>query len=154
MKISKTAKVRTWYGMDGTVIIGSRLMHKSGIGKLIIPHPAVVNWLLRLGLPDSCRSPLRIMHEFGHLQSAPLAVAYTAAHYVAIILADRVSLSILVLVLISTHAAWEIMAETYAIMHNAPFYHASYASVSPVSRAIFWISTIALTLMGWIFVFV
>jgi hypothetical protein len=154
MKISTTAKVRTWYGMNGTVIIGSGLMHKSGIGKLIIPHPAVVNWLLRLELPDNYRLPLRLMHEFSHLQSAPLAVAYTTAHYAAIILADRVRLSILLLVLISTHAAWEIMAETHTIIHNAPFYHASYASVSSVPRAIFWFGTIALTLMGWIFVFV
>jgi hypothetical protein len=81
-------------------------------------------------------------------------VAYTAANYAAIILADRASLFIFILVLISTHAAWEIMAEIHTIMHNAPFYHRCYERVSAIPRAIFWFSTIAFTLMGWIFVFV
>ncbi len=152
MKTSLKIQVRTWYGVGGTVIIGPGLMHKSGIGNLIIPHPAVVNWLLRLGLLENYRSALRISHEFGHLQSAPLAVLYTAANYAAVILADRASLFIFILVLISTHAAWEIMAEIHTIMHNAPFYHACYQRVSAIPRAIFWFSTIALVLMGWIIV--
>ena len=150
MKDSKRARVRTWYGLDGTVIIGPGLMHKSGIGSLIIPHPAVVNWLLRLGLLENYRSTLRISHEFGHLQTAPLAVLYTAANYAADILVDRASLFIFILVLISTHAAWEVMAEIHTIMHNAPFYHTCYERASAIPRAIFWFSTIALTLMGWI----
>jgi hypothetical protein len=149
---SKRTRIRTWYGIDGTVTIGSALMHKSGIGNLIIPHPAIVNWLLRLDLPENCRSTLRILHELGHLQSAPLAVAYTAANYAAVILAGRASLLIFILVLISTHAAWEIMAEIHTIMHNAPFYHGCYERVSAIPRAIFWFSTIALALMGWIIV--
>ena len=152
MKTILKIQVRTWYGVGGTVIIGPGLRHKSGIGTLIIPHPAVVNWLLRLGLLENCSSTLRINHEIGHLQSAPLAVLYTAANYAAVILADRASLFIFILVLISTHAAWEIMAEIHTIMHNAPFYHRCYERVSAIPRAIFWFSTIALALWGWIIV--
>ena len=60
--------------MGGAVIIGPGFMHKSGVGRLIIPHPSVINWLLRLGLLENSRNALRVTHEFGHLQSAPLAV--------------------------------------------------------------------------------
>jgi hypothetical protein len=57
MKTSLKIQVRTWYGVGGTVIIGPGFRHKSGIGNLIIPHPALVNWLLRLGLLEKLRRP-------------------------------------------------------------------------------------------------
>jgi hypothetical protein len=152
MKTSKKTKIRTWYGLDGTVIIGAGFMHKSGVGTLIIPHPAVINWLLRLGLPENSAITLRINHEIGHLQSAPLAVLYTAANYTAIITANQVNLLNLTLVFICTHAAWEIMSEILTIVTDSQFYHKCYQGVSLVPRAIFWLSTISLTLTGWIIV--
>ena len=124
MKTSKRTKVRTWYGMDGTVIIGPGLRHKSGIGTLIIPHPAAVNWLLRLGLLENCSSTLRINHEIGHLQSAPLAVLYTAANYTAIITANQVNLFNLILVFICTHAAQLLLVKKrlcyFIVQHLLP----------------------------------
>lgn len=138
--------------MGGTVIIGPGFMHKSGVGRLIIPHPAVINWLLRLGLLENSSNALRINHEIGHLQSAPLAVLYTAANYAAIITANRANLSNLILVFICTHAAWEIMSEILTIVINPQFYHKCYQGVSLIPRAIFWLSTISFTLIGWIIV--
>ena len=152
MKTSKRTKVRTWYGLNGTVIIGAGLMHKSGVGRLIIPHPAVVNWLLRRGLLENSAITLRINHEIGHLQSAPLAVLYTAMNYTAIVAANQVNLFNLILVFICTHAAWEIMSEILTIVIDPQFYHKCYQGVSLVPRVIFWFSTISLTLMGWIIV--
>ena len=152
MKNSKKTKVRTWYGLSGTVIIGAGLMHKSGVENLIIPHPAVVNWLLRLGLLENSAISLRINHEIGHLQSAPLAVLYTAMNYTAIVAANQVNLFNLILVFICTHAAWEIMSEIFTIVIDPQFYQKSYQGVSLVPRAIFWLSTISLTLMGWMIV--
>ena len=152
MKNSKKTKVRTWYGLDGTVITGAGLMHKSGVGRLIIPHPAVVNWLLRQGLLEYSATTLRINHEIGHLQSAPLAVLYTATNYTAIVAANQVNLFNLILVFICTHAAWEIMSEIFTIVIDPQFYHKCYQGVSLVPRVIFWFSTISLTLMGWIIV--
>ena len=152
MKNSKKTKVRTWYGLDGTVIIGVGLMHQSGVGRLIIPHPAVVNWLLRLGLLESSATTLRVDHEIGHLQSAPLALLYTVANYSALIAANQVNLFNLILVFICTHAAWEIMSEILTIVIDPQFYQKSYQGVSLVPRVIFWFSTISLTLTGWIIV--
>ncbi|NIO05574.1 MAG: hypothetical protein GTN74_13485, partial [Proteobacteria bacterium] len=79
MKRGKTETIRrrTWFGMEGAVTIGSGLTHGAGLGGFVIPHPAVVNWLLRQGLADNARYTLTVTHEFGHLQSAPLALLYT-----------------------------------------------------------------------------
>jgi ABC-type enterochelin transport system permease subunit len=136
--------------MGGTVIIGPGFLHRTGLGRLLIPHPPLINWLLRQGLLENSCNALRVTHEFGHLQSAPLAVLYTALNYTAIITANRATLSNLILVFISTHAAWEIMSEILTIVIDPQFYHKCYQRVSLVPRAIFWFSTIALTLMGWI----
>lgn len=150
MKTSRKINVRTWYGMGGTVIIGPGFLHRTGLGWFLIPHPPLINLLLRRGLLKNPRNALRINHEFGHLQSAPLAVLYTALNYTAIIAANRANLSNLILVFISTHAAWEIMSEIRTIMSDIQFYNKCYDRVSIIPRAIFWFSTIALTLMGWI----
>ncbi len=138
--------------MGGTVIIGPGFLHRTGLGWFLIPHPPLVNWLLRQGLPKNSRNALRIVHEFCHLQSAPLAVLYTAANYTAIITANRGDLFNLILVFICTHAAWEIMSEILTIVIDPQFYHKCYQGVSLVPRAIFWLSTISLTLIGWIIV--
>ena len=138
--------------MGGTVIIGPGFLHRTGLGWFLIPHPPLVNWLLRQGLLKNSRNALRVTHEFGHLQSAPLAVLYTAANYTAIITANRGDLSNFILVFISTHAAWEIMSEIFTIVIDPQFYHKCYQGVSLVPRAIFWLSTILLTLIGWIIV--
>jgi hypothetical protein len=150
MKTSGRIKVRTWYGMGGTVIIGPGFLHRTGLGWFLIPHPPLVNWLLRQGLLKNFSNALRVTHEFGHLQTAPLALLYTAANYTAIITANRTDLSNLILVFISTHAAWEIMSEILTIMSDAQFYHKCYEKVSIIPRAIFWFSAIVLTLLGWI----
>ena len=132
------------------MIIGPGFLHRTGLGWFLIPHPPLINWLLRQGLLKNSRNALRVTHEFGHLQTAPLALLYTAANYTAIITANRTDLSNLILVFISTHAAREIMSEILTIMSDAQFYHKYYEKVSIIPRAIFWFSTIALTLMGWI----
>jgi hypothetical protein len=150
MKTGIRIKVRTWYGMGGTVIIGPGFLHRTGLGWFLIPHPPLINCLLRQGLPKNSSTPLRIAHEFGHLQSAPLALLYTALNYTAIITANRANLSNLILVFISTHAAWEIMSEILTIMSDAQFYHKCYEKVSIIPRAIFWFSAIVLTLLGWV----
>jgi hypothetical protein len=150
MKTGIRIKVRTWYGMGGTVIIGPGFLHRTGLGWFLIPHPPLINCLLRQSLPKNSSTPLRIAHEFGHLQSAPLALLYTALNYTAIITANRANLSNLILVFISTHAAWEIMSEILTIMSGAQFYHKCYEKVSIIPRAIFWFSAIVLTLLGWV----
>ncbi len=151
-KKTETIQNRTWYGMNATVIIGPGFIHRAGWGRLLIPHPPVMNWLLRRGLTENVRYALSLTHEFGHLQSVPLAVFYAAVNFAAIIAVGQANLMKIIVVFVSTHAAWEIISELFAITCDARFYHKCYEEVTIIPRTIFWVSTIALTLMGWIIV--
>ncbi|MBL0712925.1 MAG: hypothetical protein JJV98_04425 [Desulfosarcina sp.] len=154
MQTSKTTTrtIRTWYGPTATVIIGPGFLHRGGYGKLVIPHPPVINWLLRRGLSQAVRENLSFTHEFGHLQSAPAALLYTAANFAALLAVGKTTVLTVMLLLISTHAAYEIMAEIITILHDRKLYRHCYQNVSIIGRAIFWFSMILMALMGWIIV--
>lgn len=154
MQTSKTTTrtIRTWYGLTATVIIGPGFLHRGGYGKLVIPHPPVINWLLRRGLSQAVRENLSFTHEFGHLQSAPAALLYTAANFAALLAVGKTTVLTVMLLLISTHAAYEIMAEIITILHDRKLYRHCYQNVSIIGRAIFWFSMILMALMGWIIV--
>jgi hypothetical protein len=151
-RITKTIQARTWYSVKSTVKIGPGFLHKAGIGRFLIPHPPVVNWLLRQGLTKDARLTLSFTHEFGHFQTAPLAVLYTAVNFTAIIASGHLNLDRIVLVFISTHAAWEMMSEIITIMSDVQFYRKSYKRIPILPRIVFWIFTGALATVGWIIV--
>jgi len=147
---TKTIQTRTWYAVKATVTIGPGFLHKAGFGRLLIPHPPVINWLLRQGLTEDARLTLSFTHEFGHFQIAPLAVLYTAVNFTAIIATGHVNLIKIMLVFISTHAAWEMMSEVNTIMSDVQFYRKCYKRVPKLPRIVFWILAGALTTVGWI----
>ncbi len=151
-KKTETIQNRTWYGMNATVIIGPGFIHRAGWGRLLIPHPPLINWLLRRGLTENARYALSLTHEFGHLASVPLAAFYTAANLAAIFAVGQANLIKIVFILISTHAAWEIMSEIITIISDGQFYHKCYQRITIIPRIVFWIFTITLTLVGWIIV--
>jgi hypothetical protein len=147
---TKTIKTRTWYGMEATVTIGPGFLHKVGFKKLLIPHPPVVNWLLRRGLTENARSSLSFTHEIGHLESGPLAVFYAAVNLAVIYSTGQANLAKIILVFISTHAAWEIISEIFTIIRSGDLYRKHYERVTIIPRTIFWTFAIVLTLVGWI----
>ncbi len=55
----------------------------------------------------------------------------------------------IVLVLISTHAAWEIASEVITITGDVPLYRKYYQEVSMVPRIVFWVFTGSLATTGW-----
>jgi hypothetical protein len=76
---AETRQIRTWYGMSANITIGPGFVHRVGLGHIVIPHPPVVNFLLRQGLTEEARRTLTLVHEFSHVQSAPGVVLYAAA---------------------------------------------------------------------------
>src|SRR4030067_962928 len=58
MEQAHVRHMRTWYGMNGTVVIGPGFRHSTGLGGLLLPHPPVVNQLLRHRLPSQSCPPL------------------------------------------------------------------------------------------------
>jgi len=147
-KEAKTVHLRTWYGVNATVSIGPRFIHRAGWRNFLIPHPPIVNWLLRRGLNENDTYTLSVTHEFSHFQSAPLALPYTVG-LIALATGEGLSLLSMVIIIISAHAAWEFLSEILTILHNRQFYHRCYNGISSESRRVFWISMSFLALLGW-----
>lgn len=150
MKKKLKMQMRTWYGLNASVIIGPGFLHRAGWRGFLIPHPPIVNWLLRWGLRENERHSLSFTHEFGHFQSAPLALPYTAGMLAVPFATGRLSLSVIIMVFISTHAASEIMAEIITVMSDIQFYRKCYEKITIIPRIIFWFLMTALTIAGWI----
>jgi hypothetical protein len=112
---AKTIHRRTCYGLNATVTIGPGFIHKAGLGHFLIPHPPVINWLLRQGVTQDEQYTLSFTHEFGHLQSAPLALLYAVTNIAVAFATDYPSLTRIILLLIGAHAAWEGLSEVFAI---------------------------------------
>jgi hypothetical protein len=148
IKEAKNVQLRTWYGVKATVSIGPGFIHRAGWRIFLIPHPPLVNWLLRRGLNENDYYTLSISHEFAHFQSAPLALPYTVA-LIAIGASEGLSFLSMLIIIISTHAVWELLSEVLTILRNRQFYRQCYFGISSVPRRIFWISTSALALFGW-----
>jgi hypothetical protein len=110
----------------------------------------VVNWLLRRGLAENARFSLSFTHEIGHLESGPLALFYAAVNLFVIYSTGQTNLAKIILVFISTHAAWEIISEIFTITRSGDLYRNHYERVTIIPRTIFWTFAIVLTLAGWI----
>ena len=143
-------QMRIWYGLNASVIIGPGFLHRAGWRCFLIPHPPLVNWLLRWGLRENERHSLSFTHEFGHFQSAPLALPYTAGMLAVPFATGRISLSVIIMVFISTHAAWEILAEIITIKGDIRFYRQCYNKITIIPRMIFWFLMFTFTIAGWI----
>jgi hypothetical protein len=153
VKKAATAQARTWFGLDGTVVIGPGFVHKAGLCGILIPHPPGINWMLRQGLTENARTALSFTHEFGHLQATPAALGYAGVMLAVTLSAAQASLLKILLVLISAHAGWEIMAELFAVISNYETYRKSYEGVKVHFRIVFWTLITSLTIAGWIIAF-
>jgi hypothetical protein len=125
-------------------------MHYAGFGRILVPHPPMINWLLRQGLAKDDRHTLNFIHEFGHLQTLPFAVLYTGLMLAMASISRHSGLIEIILVLISTHAAWEIAAEIFTIANGTSLYRKYYEDITVIPRVIFWILTGILAVTGWI----
>lgn len=141
-----TRQYRTWYRMTATVSLRSERMHKTGFGIFVVSHPAAVNLLLRKGLPEAEGIALSLRHEFGHLQTLPLVLVYAGA--LAAMSADLTLWIRILVVLISSQAAWEMMAEFFTWAGEAEFYRSCYAEAGRLPRIIFWLLASLVTAGG------
>ena len=141
---------RTWYGLTAVMHLRSRRLHRAGFGKLLIPHPPLVNRLLRMGLPGAPYFELAALHEFGHLQILPFIVVYTLAAVGYILATQKESFLGIVALLVGIHATWEMMAEIYVRVRAGSLYPLSYSEISMIPRIIFWSVMAAVSIAGWV----
>ena len=132
-----------------TVSLGPGFWHEAGFGSLVIPHPPLVNGLLRLGLSEEARTELAFAHEFGHVQTAPLFLAYAALLVILNFMRGSSSFPEVFFLLISAQAVWEIGSELVAKAADYQPYRRYYQSVNPIPRLIFWTAALSLTGLGW-----
>jgi hypothetical protein len=134
--------VRSWYGLPGEIVIEGDHWHLVKVGPLPLPHPPLINLLIRRGLPRQDRLQLSYWHELGHLQALPLALAY------AIWLGRHRSKSQprllglrlvrLAAALVAHEAAWELAAESYVMVKAGRAYPRLYREHPNPLLALFW----------------
>ncbi len=145
----EAVRIRTWYGIIAVIEIRNRSFHRAGLGKFIMPHPPVVNWLLRRGMRnDFCRR-LSILHELGHLQTLPGIFLYSLGMGLWIYHQKPVSLLELGMILLGIHAFWELLAELYVRFQAGPLYRLYYRGVGRFPRILFWSTMAVFTLLSW-----
>lgn len=147
-----TQSKQTWFGLSARVRIGPGFIHRTGVGRFVIPHPPMANWLLRLGLPDSQRRNLIFAHEFAHFQTAPVLLVYMLVLIVILYVNGRIDIQRLLYLLVSGQAAWEIMSEILVVFENSATYHRSYNGVTRLPRILFWVVGVMFAVVGWIIV--
>ena len=145
LKSAQTIHQRTWFGIYATVTVGPSFIHKAGVGNLLIPHPPVINWLLRRGLSDGIGLKLSFLHEMGHFQTAPLIALYAVAILTETFNAGRFSLPQVLFVLVGILAAWELLSEALTIIGDISYYRNCYKGTPKLPRITFWTAAGILT---------
>jgi len=146
-------KKRTWFFLTAVVEVNPGHFHRAGFGRFLLPHPPVVNWLLRRGLTKDAYKTLCSEHEMGHLQALPFEILYSVIFVLAMMYNETNVVMGWFWAIISSVAAWEIFAEMHTIRYVQPAYQYLYHEISPVPRIIFWSITLSLMFGGWVYIF-
>lgn len=147
-------EVRTWYGLTGQINVENECWHLVSIGRVALNHPPVINLLLRRGLPHDDRLRLSNLHEFGHFQTFPIALAH-ALWMFWVGRRQRRSflgwLTWLIRVGVADEAAWELMSEGYVVVHDTQAYRETYRRTPNPLLPAFWIamSGLGIALTAW-----
>ncbi len=117
--------VRAWYGLRGEIQVENELWHLVRVGRVSLPHPPLINLFLRAGLPHSERLRLSFEHEYGHLQTLPVAVL----HLMLLRPLRRKSLTAWMAALLAHQALWELAAESWVMTHEGESYRRAYQGI-------------------------
>ncbi len=141
--------VRSWYGLSVEIDVAHDLWHLVRAGRLALPHPPLINFILRRGQSRDDRLYLSFLHEFGHVQTLPVPLA----HIALLGLGGRWRgrgvrglLSALLAALVAHQALWEMSSESYVMLAAGEEYGRIYRrSANTIGHIIFWGSMAALT---------
>lgn len=146
--------VRSWYGLKGEIDVEHEHWHRVKAGGLTLNHPPLVNLFLRRGLSREDRLRLSYLHEFGHLQTLPLALALVLCLLRHKSGRRRSASWWLVWIgrFVAYQAMWEMASEAYVTMQQGAAYRETYRRTSNLFLAAFWVVMGGLTagLSGWL----
>jgi hypothetical protein len=105
----------TWYGLETEITVTESNIHRVELPKITLPHPGVVNWFSRQGLPIDTRLELTAHHEFSHLQTLPVPLLH-----LLLLLWPRGKPLLrgwgrFWLILLSHQTMWEVASEAYLV---------------------------------------
>ncbi|OGB94618.1 MAG: hypothetical protein A2Z31_07505 [candidate division NC10 bacterium RBG_16_65_8] len=147
-------QVRAWYGLPGEIVVESGHWHLVKVGPLPLPHPPVINRLIRRGLPREEKLRLSYWHELGHLQTLPLALAHAVWLWHGRSRRPRPWMGRLIRLaaaLVAHEAAWELASETYVVTKSGPRYRRLHRKYPNPLRPAFWVGMAGLALVGTVF---
>ncbi len=142
--VTPTHHVRSWYGLSAEIGVENNLWHLVRVGRVALPHPPLVNLALRRGQPRQERLYLSFLHEFGHLQTLPVAVLHAIW-----LLADGRwrGLGGTLAAVVAHQAVWELASESYVMVKARGEYGRIYHRYpNLVGRFAFWSVMFSLTL--------
>lgn len=142
-------QVRTWYGATGRVELHDPFWHLAGVWGIDIPHPPLVNLLIRQGLPRAAKRELSYLHELGHLEMLPFALLATAVLLVRAWRTGQLRWRRLPWLWAGHHALWEMLAESYVRWRTGPRYQVLYAWRLHSGLLLFWVGAAALVALTW-----
>ncbi|MFV1950090.1 MAG: hypothetical protein ACC633_09220 [Anaerolineales bacterium] len=140
---------RTWYGLEAEVTVSESNLHQVKLPKITLPHPGVVNWFSRQGLPVDTRLELTALHEFGHLQTLPVPLT----HLLLLLWPRRGKPRItgwrrFGLILLSHQTIWEVASESYVVASDRRALTAPRPRWAHGLYAFFWACVIIFSLLA------
>ncbi|HEY57117.1 MAG TPA: hypothetical protein G4O04_00955 [Anaerolineae bacterium] len=141
-----TWRTRTWYGLPTTITVSTSNMHKVQADRVTLPHPGVVNTVVRAGLPWSTRLALTAQHELGHLQTLPVPVAHSLLLWVLRPRRNGGRMRRWAWGLLAHQAVWEVAAEGYVLFADRRAWHAPRPRWARVLYGAFWVAMMLLGL--------
>lgn len=134
-------RVRSWYGLPAELGIEDRLWHLVQVGRVRLSHPPLVNTFLRAGLPEADRLRQSYLHEFGHLQTLPIALDHAGAILWAGSHQRRSFagwVGWIFAALLVHEATWELASESYVVLGDRAAYRETYRRYSNPFLLVFW----------------
>lgn len=140
--------VKAWYGLRGEIAVEDELWHLVRVDGVSLPHPPLVNLMIRRGLAAEDRLHFSYLHEFGHLQTLPL----TAIHVLLLVWLSRrgtrpAGIKLLA-GLLAHEAVWELASEGYVVLHTGRPYGRVYRSRPNRWQGLFWLGMSLLAVIG------
>jgi hypothetical protein len=135
--------VQAWYGLPAEIAVENGLWHLVRVGGVALSHPPVVNLILRRGLPEADRLHLSFLHEFGHLQTLPVALAHALLLFSLRPKRRRGPARVmktLAAAFLAHEAVWELASELYVVANTGEEYRQIYRKhPNPGGQLVFWI---------------
>ena len=149
-------RVRSWYGLPAEIGVENNLWHLVRVGGVALNHPPLVNLALRRSQPRRERLYLSFLHEFGHLQTLPVAVL----HVIWLLINGRWrgrgfwgTLTALSGAVVAHQAVWELASESYVVLKSRGEYGRIYRDYpNPAGQFAFWsfMFFLAISLSRWL----